>query len=175
MVDTSPVQILSTSIYFLLIFVSVIISVMGSILIISYLTRKTINVKVEIVKNKNIGLALVFGSFIWTIGRMCFESIKPIMNSWYNSYSLSFTFKTALLFVLGILLSLLTALLIGAISVYLSIKILMVITKDIDEWEEIKKGNYAVAVVMSMTIIVAGMFFESIISYLVMNVTQLFL
>ncbi len=75
--------ILSNLIYLLLIFSSVIISVFGSMIIIKFLTRQKIDVREEIVVNRNIGIALVLGSFIWTLGRLCFETIKPIMNVWY--------------------------------------------------------------------------------------------
>jgi uncharacterized BrkB/YihY/UPF0761 family membrane protein len=170
MYPTDNVQLFSTIIYILLIFASVIISVMGSMIIIAFLTRKKIQVKEEIVKNKNIGIALVLGSFIWTIGRMCFESIKPIMNVWYSSYASGFTAKSIFSFVLGIFGSLMAALLIGAIAVYLSIKVLTVINKDINEWEEMKLHNVAVAIVISITVIVVGMFFETIVSYIVMNI-----
>jgi len=170
MYPTDNLQLLSTIIYISLIFASVIISVMGSIIIITFLTRKKIQVKEEIVKNKNIGIALVLGSFIWTIGRMCFESIKPIMNVWYSSYASGFSTKSIFSFVLGIFGSLLAALIIGAIAVYLSIKVLTVINKDINEWEEMKLHNVAVGIVISITVIVVGMFFETIVSYIVMNI-----
>ncbi len=169
MYETSHLELFSTILYILLIFLSVIISVMGSMIIITYLTRRTIYVKEEIVKNRNIGIALVLSSFIWTIGRMCIETIRPIMNVWYNTYASGFSLKSVLIFVLGILGSLLIALIIGAIIVFLSMRILMVINKDINEWEEIKRGNTAVALIISITVVVVGMFFESIVSNLVIN------
>jgi len=167
--ETSHLELFSTILYLLLIFLSVIISVMGSMIMITYLTRRTIYVKEEIVKNRNFGIALVLSSFIWTIGRMCIETIKPIMNVWYNTYASGFSLKSVLIFILGILGSLLIALVIGAIIVFLSIKVLMVINKDINEWEEIKRGNTAVALIISITVVVVGMFFESIVSNLVIN------
>lgn len=170
MPDASDLELLSTIIYITLIFISAIISVMGSIIIISFLTRKKIHVKEEIVRNRNVGIALVLGSFIWTIGRMCFESIKPIMNVWYNTFASGFDSRTALLFAMGIVGSMLNALIIGAIVVYLSIKLLMVMTRDINEWEEMKRGNIAVGIVISITVVVVGMFFEYIISYIVMHI-----
>lgn len=170
MPDTSHIQLLSTIIYLTLIFASVIISVMGSMIIIAFLTRKKIHVKEEIIRNRNIGIALVLSSFIWTIGRMCLESIKPIMNVWYNTFASGFDTRSAVAFVVGIVGSLLNALIIGAVAVFLSIKILMIINKDINEWEEIKRGNIAVGIVISVTVVVVGMFFESIISYIVMNI-----
>ena len=170
MPETSNLQLLSTIIYLILIFVSAIISVMGSMIIISFLTRKKIHVKEEIVRNRNIGIALVLGSFIWTIGRMCFESIKPIMNVWYNTFASGFDSGKVLLFAVGIVGSMLNALIIGAIVVFLSIKILMVMTRDINEWEEMKRGNIAVGIVISITVIVVGMFFEYIISYIVLHI-----
>ncbi|MCP4154987.1 MAG: DUF350 domain-containing protein [bacterium] len=174
MYEPSHLQFFSTLIYLSLIFGSVIISVMGSMIIITFLTRKKIEVKEEILRNRNVGLAMVLGSFIWTIGRMCFESIKPIMNVWYNNYASGFSVKSGFNFVAGILGSLLNALVMGALTVLLAVKVLMVITKDINEWKEIKRGNVAVAIVIAVTVIVVGMFFESTISYIVMNIMNVF-
>lgn len=170
MYQPGHIQLFSTIIYFALIFVSGIISVMGSMIIITFLTRHKIQVKEEIVRNRNVGLALVLGSFIWTIGRMCLESIKPIMNVWYGNYASGFTGKTILSFIAGIFGSLLAALIVGAITVYFSFKVLTIINKDINEWMEMKHGNVAVGIVIAFTVIVVGMFFESIISYIVMNI-----
>ncbi len=170
---TDKLQFFSTLVYVTLIFASVIISVMGSMIIISFFTRKKVDVKEEILRNRNVGMALVLSSFIWTIGRMCFESIKPIMNVWYNTFASGFSVKTAFSFVVGILGSLVNALFIGAITVYLSIKVLFILNKDINEWEEMKRGNMAVAIVIAVTVVVVGMFFESIISYIVMHIFNL--
>lgn len=170
MYETPGLGLVSTIIYIILIFASVVLSVMGSMIILSFLTRRQIDVKEEIVYNQNIGIALVLSSFIWTIGRMCLESTKPIMNEWYNTWASGLTFTSALVFMIGILGALLNALFIGAITVFLSLKILMVVNKDINEWQEIKQGNIAVAIVISITVIVVGMFFESIISYIVTNI-----
>ncbi|UCH92236.1 MAG: DUF350 domain-containing protein [Candidatus Aminicenantes bacterium] len=172
MYETPGLGIISTIIYIILILASVVLSVMGSMIILSFLTRRQIDVKEEIVYNQNIGIALVLSSFIWTIGRMCLESTKPIMNDWYNRWASGITFTSVLSFTAGILGALLNALIFGAIIVFLSIKILMVINKDINEWEEIKQGNIAVAIVISITVIVVGMFFESIISYIATNILQ---
>lgn len=170
MYETTGLELLSTIIYVILIFASVILSVMGSIIILSFLTRREIDVKEEIAFNQNIGIALILSSFIWTIGRMCLESAKPIMNEWYNTWASGITFISALTFAGAILGGLLIALIFGAITVYLALKILMILIKDIDEWEEIKQGNIAVAIVISVTVVVVGMFFESIVSYIVTNI-----
>lgn len=168
--DSPGLGFFSTLFYMVLIFASVVISVMGSVIILTFLTRRKIDVKEEIIYNRNFGIALVLGSFIWTIGRMCLESVRPIMNVWYNNFSSGFTFSSALSFSVGIIGSLLNALFIGAIAVFLSLKILMIINKDINEWEEIKQGNFAVAIVIAITVIVVGMFFENIISYIVATI-----
>ncbi|NIM14681.1 MAG: DUF350 domain-containing protein [Candidatus Aminicenantes bacterium] len=168
--ETPGLELFSTIIYIFLIFASVIISLVGSIVFITFLTRRKIDVKEEIVYNRNIGIALVLGSFIWTLAQMCLESVKPIMNSWYSRFASGFTFKSALSFAFGIVGALVNALLIGAITVYLSVKVLMIINKDIDEWEEIKEGNIAVAIVIAVTVIVVGIFFKSIIGYIVWTI-----
>ncbi len=170
MYETPSLEVISTIIYLVLVFASVILSVMGSMIILRLLTHRQIDVKEEIVYNRNVGIALVLSSFIWTIGRMCLESIKPIMNVWYSTLASGFTLKSGLSFAGGILGAMLNALIIGALTVFLSLKILMIINKNIDEWQEIKRGNMAVAIVISITVIVVGMFFESIISYIVTSI-----
>lgn len=170
MPDNTHNELLATLIYLSLIFVSAIISVLGSMMLITLFTRRSIQIKEEIVRNRNVGMALVLGSFIWTIGRMCHESVTPIMNIWYSSFSSGFNLGSTLTFIFGVLGSLLNALFIGAVVVYLSIKLLMVIYKEINEWQEIKRGNLAVAIVISITVIVVGMFFESIINFIVMSI-----
>ena len=170
MYETPGLELFSTIFYLILVFASLILSVIGSMIILRLLTHRKIDVKEEIVYNRNVGIALVLSSFIWTIGQMCITSIKPIMNVWYSQFASGFTFKTAISFTVGILGSLLNALIIGAVTVFLALKILMIINKGTDEWQEIKRGNMAVAIVISITVIVAGMFFESIISYIVTNI-----
>jgi hypothetical protein len=164
MMETNGFNLLSTVIYLAVIFAAAIISVLGSIWIMAFLTRKSIQEKQEIVQRHNIGTAMVLGAFIWTIGHMCYETIKPIMNVWYVNYPAGIGLKTGLLFFLGVIASLLVALVSGALVVFLALKLLMGITRDIDEWKEIRSGNIAVAVVIGVTVIVLGMFVESIIS-----------
>jgi len=164
----SSINLISTVLYLVLLFMSAIVSILGSIWIIQFLTRRDYEEKKEIIRHHNIGVAMVLGAFIWTIGRMCLETIKPIMNTWYTQYSAGVSLKIALYFSLGVLLSLMIALLSGALVVFLAMRLLMVLTKDIDEWKELRKGNMAVAVIVSVTVIVLGMFFETIISQLVL-------
>ena len=164
MIENNGLHLLSTMIYLAVIFAAAIISVLGSIWIMAFLTRKSIQEKKEIIQRHNVGTAMVLGAFIWTIGHMCYETIKPIMNVWYINYPAGIGLKTGLLFFLGVIASLLIALVSGALVIFLALKLLMGITRDIDEWKEIRSGNIAVAVVIGVTVIVLGLFIESIIS-----------
>ncbi len=172
MPDQGNIQLLSTLIYIALIFAAAIITVIGSMIIMIAFTRRRIQIKEEILRNRNIGMALIFSSFIWTVGNMCYEAVNPIMNVWYSHMASGFTIGTVLTFIGGILGSLSSALLIGAIAVYLAIKLLMIINKGTKEWEEVKQSNIAVAIVISTTVIVVGMFFRSIISYIVISIFE---
>ena len=162
-------QLLSTLLYFVLLFLAAIVAVVGSVLIISFMTGKGLREKREIVQRHNIGTAVVLGAFIWTIGRICLETVKPMMNVWYSNYAGGITLAKALLFSLGVIGALLIALVVGALVVFLALKLLMIITRDIDEWKEVQEGNMAVAVVIGVTVIVVGMFFESIISFVTIS------
>ena len=169
MIGNNGFHLLSTILYLALIFAAAIISVLGSIWIMVFLTRKHIQGKREIIRCHNVSSAMVLGAFIWTIGHMCFETLQPIMNVWYANYPAGINLKTGLLFFLGVIVSLLVALVSGALVVFLALKLLIGITRDIDEWEEIRKGNNAVAVVIGVTVIVLGMFIESIISTIILT------
>lgn len=166
--DTT-LNVISTIVYVILILISAVITVMGSLMIIPWLTRKQIDEKEEIVQNRNVGIAIVLGSFIWTIGRMCLEAIRPIMNAWYSGWASGFSFASGLLMAGKILASLLIALLVGTFTVFMSVKILMFLTKDVNEWEEIKNGNLAVAIIIGITVIVVGMFLEPVVSSIVVQ------
>lgn len=159
----------SSLFYLFLIFVSVIVAVMGSLLLIRFLTRRRIDVKEEIVQNCNLGIALVLASFIWTIGSMALETIKPIMNVWYGYFAEGVHLAGLGGFIGKVFGAMLLALVIGAFTVMLALKVLMVINHDINEWDEIKGGNTAVAVVMAVTVVLSGLFFQSVVSYMVVN------
>jgi len=159
----------SSLFYLFLIFVSVIVAVMGSLVLIRFLTRRRIDVKEEIVQNCNIGIALVLASFIWTIGLMALETIKPIMNAWYGFFTDGVQLAGLGAFIGKVFGAMMLALLIGAFTVMMALKVLMVINRDINEWEEIKGGNTAVAIVMAVTVILVGLFFQSVVSYMVVN------
>ncbi len=160
----------SSLFYLFLIFISVIVAVMGSLLLIRFLTHKRIDVKEEIVQNCNLGIALVLASFIWTIGSMALETIRPIMNAWYGSFADGGVQMPGLgVFLSKVFGAMMMALIIGAFTVMMALKVLMVINRDINEWEEIKGGNTAVAVVMAVTVTLSGLFFQSVVSYIVVN------
>lgn len=161
--ESSYLSILSILLYLVLIFLSVILTVGGSMIIIGRLTRD-IDERKEIVENRNLGIALVFGSFIWAIGSLCLQTIRPIMNDWYTTFARGFDLGTGLAFGLKILVSLGLALVFGALVIFLSIRALMVFHRRIHEWEEIRKGNLAVAVTISVTVVVVGLFFQPVVS-----------
>lgn len=170
MFHTTNLHFLSIVIYFILIFASVIISIMGSMMIMTYLTSRSIDIKEEIIINRNIGISIVLGSFIWTIGNMCYETIQPVMNAWYSTYAGGVNSKSILIFSSGLIAALFLALLTGTVIIFMSLKILMVINRETGEWEEIKQGNTAIAIIIAVTVVLVGQFFGSIISYLVIRI-----
>jgi len=170
--ESSYLNVISILLYLILIFLAVTLTVTGAMVIIARLTRR-IDEKKEIVRNRNVGIALVFSSFLWAIGNLTLQSIRPIMNSWYTLYSRGFDFGRGVTFALKIIGSLLIALGFGAVAIFLSIRVLMVLHRKIDEWEEIKNGNLAVAITISVTVVVVGMFFQPVVNAVIATVLRI--
>jgi hypothetical protein len=170
--ESAYLNVLSILLYLVLIFLSVILTVGGSMLIIARLTRE-IDEKKEIVDNRNVGIALVFGSFIWAIGNLCLQTVRPIMNDWYTTFTRGFDLETGLAFGLKIVVSLSLALVFGGLVIFVSIRALMFLHRRINEWKEIQKGNLAIAVTIAVTVIVVGMFFQPVVSAVISALLRL--
>jgi uncharacterized membrane protein YjfL (UPF0719 family) len=155
---------LSTLAYFLILVIIALTTVFGAMLLISVFTRE-IDEKKEIIEKKNIAAGIVFLSFFWSVGMIIFETISPIMQKWYDLFSPGLSFLLLLRFLLFVLIVELGALLISVVIIYFSLKLIHLITRNINEWEEIKNQNVSLALVMGAVIIFLGYVFKSFIVY----------
>lgn len=62
-------------------------------------------------------------------------------------------FKMAWEILLYKVIELVIALIIGVLAMFLAVKVFEKLTRGIDEWEELKKGNVAVAILMSSIVL----------------------
>lgn len=119
-----------------------------------------INEEEELLKN-NIAAAILSSSFIFSLGYMMKSSIYPLIQTFFNIlfYSDGGPGRIILGFAL-IILQFTIALFISVGSLWTGIKGFTWLTKNIDEFEEIRKNNIAVSILMSVIIITLALFLQ---------------
>lgn len=123
-------------------------------------SRFSINIDEESeLQNNNISVALLSGSLIFSLGYMMKSSVYPLVRDFFN---ILFHFEgNAVSMLTGfglIILQFAAALAISVCSLWLGIKGFSWLTKNIDEFEEIRRNNIAVAILMSVIIITLALF-----------------
>ena len=118
---------------------------------------KDIDEEAEI-KENNIAVAIMAGSFIFSVGNVLRTTIDPMIHSLFNAltggYSLGFFFLN-----LGaMLLQFSIALTVGTLILWLGVRIFMNLNHGVKEFEEIRKNNIAVAIITGAIIITLSLF-----------------
>lgn len=123
----------------------------------SRLTR-TIDEEEEL-QNNNIAVALLSGSLIFSLAYMMRSSVYPLVRDFFSIlfYNEGGAERMVLGFAL-IILQFLVALLVSIGSLWLGVKGFSWLTRNIDEFEEIRHNNIAVAILMSVIIITLALF-----------------
>lgn len=137
-------------------FVLAIASTYGSFRIFDFLT-KDINENEELNAN-NIAVAVVLSGMLLSAAIVVKQVLSPAMSTFetflYDGFSVA-----ALAQFIGYFLGYLAGtLLITVIAIWLAIISFLKLTRGIDEFAEIKKGNIAVAVVLAVSIVIMGYF-----------------
>lgn len=137
-------------------FVLAIASTYGSFRIFDFLT-KDINENEELNAN-NIAVAVVLSGMLLSAAIVVKQVLSPAMSTFetflYDGFSVA-----ALAQFIGYFLGYLAGtLLITVIAIWLAIISFLKLTRDIDEFAEIKKGNIAVALVLAISIVIMGYF-----------------
>ena len=107
--------------------------------------------EVEQLKKNNIAVALLVSSFVFGIMLMVKSSIAPAV----EALSLAIhkgAGGSILNSVLRVLIIYVVAAVFAFIVIWISLKVFMILTKDIDEMEEIGKNNYSIALVLTSLI-----------------------
>ncbi|MDA3938739.1 MAG: DUF350 domain-containing protein [Spirochaetia bacterium] len=122
---------------------------------------KNINEENEI-KNNNIAVAILSGSFIFAMGIMMRSSVDPLIQSifraiFYNNSGISGIFGHLSI----ALLQFIASLFISISSLWLGLKGFTWLSHNINEFEEIQKNNIAVAILMASIIITLALFLQN--------------
>ncbi len=122
---------------------------------------KNINEENEI-KNNNIAVAILSGSFIFAMGIMMRSSVDPLIHSIFRAIFYNESGISGVLGHLSIaLLQFIASLFISIISLWFGVKGFTWLTKNINEFEEIQKNNIAVAILMASIIITLALFLQN--------------
>ncbi len=122
---------------------------------------KNINEENEI-KNNNIAVAILSGSFIFAMGIMMRSSVNPLIQSIFRAIFYNDSGISGVMGQLSIaLLQFIASLVISIISLWFGVKGFTWLTKNIDEFDEIQKNNIAVAILMASIIITLSLFLQN--------------
>ncbi len=122
---------------------------------------KSINEENEI-KNNNIAVAILSGSFIFAMGIMMRSSVNPLIQSIFRAIFYNDSGTSGVMGQLSIaLLQFIASLVISIISLWFGVKGFTWLTKNIDEFDEIQKNNIAVAILMASIIITLSLFLQN--------------
>ncbi len=112
----------------------------------------------ELQKN-NIAVAILSASLIFSLGYMMKSSIYPLIQAFFNILFYSDEGVVSSLVGFGfLLLQFLLTLVISMGSLWVGLKAFTWLTKNLDEFEEIRNNNIAVAILMSAIIITLALF-----------------
>ena len=121
---------------------------------------KNINEHEEIQKN-NIAVAILCSSFLFSMGYILKTSVTPIVQTFFNMIFHSQEGILRFLASFGIMtLQFLVSLITAVIILWVGVKVFTWLNKGIKEFEEIKKNNIAVAILIGSIIITLSVFLQ---------------
>ncbi len=110
----------------------------------------------EEIKKGNTAVGIVLTAIIISLATVTQSGIAGLTGAIMN-----ITGKNYLMAIIGGCVQLVVGIIMAIISIWLAINILDRITKDIDEFAELKKGNVAVAVIMAGVLIAVGFIIQA--------------
>lgn len=114
----------------------------------------------ELQKN-NIAVALLSASLIFALGYMMKSAVYPLVRDFFNILFYSDEGVGRMLIGFGlIVIQFLVSLIVSIGSLWLGVKGFSWLTRNIDEFEEIRSNNIAVAILMSVIIITVALFLK---------------
>jgi uncharacterized membrane protein YjfL (UPF0719 family) len=120
----------------------------------------------EIARKGNLAVALVYATFFSVIAIVVWRPISPLMASWARMIYAGVGFKDFILFLIKSLIYIGTALALSGAAIFGATRLFTKVTKEVDEWDEIRKGNVAIAVMLCIMALTIGYFVSDFVSYL---------
>lgn len=109
-------------------------------------------------KLNNLAVGILLGSLILSTGIIVHEALAPASGGFQSSFYNGITWGGALSAAGWTLLYALVVTFMSILAVWVSARLFMALTHELDELEEIQKGNLAVAVSLACTLLVISSF-----------------
>jgi len=139
----------SIIIFLLQIFIGILFSILSIYLALRFYDKMTEGIdEIKELKKGNLAVAIILSSLILSIGTVISQGVSQFDNVLLKGISLP-------LFIISFILALFqmaVTILIAVIVIYVAIRVLDAMTVGIDELQEIKRGNVAVALVVATVI-----------------------
>lgn len=139
----------SIVVFLLQLFIGILFAILSVYLALRFYDKMTSGIdEIKELKKGNIAVAIILGALMLSIGNIIQKGVNQFDNIILSGISLP-------LFILAFILAIVQlsiVVLIAIISIYVSIRVMDSMTADIDELQEIKKGNIAVALVVAVVI-----------------------
>ncbi len=143
-------SILQGSIEIILSLITGLLIFFGSFKIFTILT-KNID-EIDQLKKNNLAVAILVASFVFGVMLLVKTSIGPAVDALKTVIQSSASVSAILMVILRILIVYIAAAIFAFIVIWLSMKLFMLMTTNIDEMEEIGKNNYSIALVLTTLI-----------------------
>ena len=109
-------------------------------------------------RENNVAMAIILASMVIGTGLVVVQALEPVVSTMQTTLYNGITFMTGLAF-LGLTFGfLLLALFIAIVGIGLATKVFLWLTDEIDELDEVKKNNVAVAITLASVILLMSMF-----------------
>lgn len=145
--------ILSLVVLLIKLFLGIILGIITVYLSLRFFDRMTEGIdELKELKKGNIAIALVLVTLIISIGTIIGKGLMKFEAVFEQNVSPSMFVITFVMLIVQLVVTLLVA----VIAIYVAIKILDAMTVDIDELKELKRGNLAVALLVSGVIFVVA-------------------
>lgn len=112
----------------------------------------------DAIKGNNVAVGILFGATILSVGLVVKQAAYPMVSSLQTGFHRGLTWLEALKIIGIALFSVALVLVISLTAVWTAVRLFLRLTRDIDEFAEIRRNNVAVAIILGCMIVVIGLF-----------------
>lgn len=142
--------------------IAIILAVVALYIGYSVLSRitKGIEEQKELVKG-NPAIGIIIAAVFFAIAIVVQSGVAGISIGVARAFSLGLSSADGIIAILVAIVQLILGIILAIIAIYLALKVMDRLTKGVDEFEELKKGNVAVALMMAGVIIATAVIIQS--------------